>query len=203
MFTQVRLHTNTHTQLYAFFYFEAFKNLLPHSLPIQLWGQRPWSCFSFKQILFTYKNRHCFQGLQPNPTSCLMPHPLSISVNIFDSWTPVEVITKKSRTTRHVKWKVLKTTSQWIPYQQKYLSAKIQTDFTKWGYFFKPQDWQLDSLLSECEAEAEGEPVALSWHLPEEQLALIFRANVSHTPHLETLVQQHFRPPKSWLSRCQ
>lgn len=81
-------HAHAHAQTpTSFFTLKLLKHFSSTLSQYDFSSQRLLSCFSFKQILFTYKNLHYFQGPRPNPTSCLLPHPPRVC-HSRDSWTP-------------------------------------------------------------------------------------------------------------------
>ena len=86
----------------------AFKKFLLHVLWIQFSGQRLLSCFSFKQIPFTYKKSALFSRSTAKSHQLSPASPSEYFCYILDSWTPVEVITKKSTTAWRVKCKLFK-----------------------------------------------------------------------------------------------
>lgn len=71
-------HKHTHAALVVFFMLKLQTIILLQSLSQYNSQARSFGHVLALTILFTYKNLHYFQGLQPSPTSCLMPHPLNM-----------------------------------------------------------------------------------------------------------------------------
>lgn len=145
---------------------------------------------------------------------------------ILDSWTPVEVITKKSTTAWCVKWKLFKN-HQPLGILPRGISISQNTNWfcQMRSFLSKPQLVVWPSLCSMCLGwaavfSASKEPPPIQ-HLCPQEVTRGLRSGggamaLRRHPHrrgqqghrqaleaLETLVQQRLRPPKSRLSRRQ